>query len=123
MRLVADWLLTLGFPTVLFSLAMMGCYLVRSGVYTVWQLRTKLLWPEIIFEYRDHTRRHLGKVGIVYYVFLVAMLLVGIAASAELAIITLPAPLPIIIVVWFTYALLVPLLGFVIYRLSQEKHF
>jgi len=123
MRLLVDWALTLGFPIVLVSLAIMAHYLVQRRVYTWWQLRTKLLWPEIIFEYRDHSRKHRGRAGMCYHAFSFGISLVITAASVELAIITAPAPLPIVIVVWFTYVLFVPLLGFMIYRLSKEKYF
>jgi hypothetical protein len=121
MQLLVDYTLALGFPLTLVSVGMMGRYLVQNRVSTWWQLRTTLLWPEMIFKYRDHSRRHRGRTGSWYYVFSVAIILVVLAGSLDLAIITAPAPLPILIAVWFTYLLFVPLLAVVIYNLSKVK--
>jgi hypothetical protein len=123
MRRVAEYLLTVGGPIALLSGAMMAHYLVRNRVRTWWQVRREFLWPKIIFEYRDHSRRYRGKAGIWYYVFSISVFFVFIASSIELAMITASAPLPLIIVVSFTYLVLVPLVGYVIHMLSREKYF
>jgi hypothetical protein len=62
-------------PLSILSLFAIGSYLYRKRVYTLWQLRTSFMWPQLIVRYRDHTRETQGYTGIWYYVAIMSILL------------------------------------------------
>ncbi|MBU2622750.1 MAG: hypothetical protein KKD92_10575 [Proteobacteria bacterium] len=107
----------------LLSFFAMASYLFRAKVYTMWQIRVNPLWPRIIFEYRDHTKRYSGKIGIWYYIsggsFFIFVFTMATANVPQLFV--LPAPITIIIMAVAVF--IIPAIGYAIYGLSKEKYF
>jgi hypothetical protein len=105
------------------SLFVIGLYLYRAKVYTWLQLRFNFMWPRIIFEYRDHTRKFTGKTGYWFYVskfsFFILFALLLIEASLNLS----SVPFPVRILIIIGAVIIIPSIGFVIYNLSKDKYF
>jgi len=123
MKTALDILTTISFSTAIISAIAMSFYFLNRGVYTYWQMQWKVLWLELIFRYRDHTKKNNGRVGTWYYIFLVNIFISIFSILAELALHMLTATWPIIIVVAFSALLLVPLIGYAIYNISKEKYY
>ena len=109
-------------PIVVASLLIMGQYLVKNKVYSYWQLRTTLLWPKIAFEYRDHTKVHIGKAGIWYLIFLIGIFILTPAVLLRLLMDILKENRPTIFAVVFGLFIIIPLIAYVAYSFSKEKH-
>jgi hypothetical protein len=50
-------------------------YLYRNKLYTAWELRTMLFWPELFTKYRDHTKLKHGRTGIWLYIAIASLVL------------------------------------------------
>ena len=123
MKTALDLITNISGIIAIISLLVMSFYCVNRGIYTFRELRWKVLWLEIIFRYRDHTRKSVGHVGSWYNIFLVSILILLISINTELVIDLLTAPRPIIFVVAFSALLLLPLVGYAIYNMSKEKYY
>ncbi len=123
MKTALDILTTISFSVVIISAIAMSFYFLSQGIYTYWQMQWKILWLELIFRYRDHTKKNIGRVGTWYYIFLVNIFISIISILAELTLHMRTAPLSIIIVVACSAVLLVPLIGHPIYNMSKEKYY
>lgn len=62
-------------PLSLISIFAVGFYLHRYKLYTVWELRTTLFWPELLIKYRDHTKSTYGHTGIWFYVAIISLVM------------------------------------------------
>jgi hypothetical protein len=62
-------------PLSVISLFAIGAYLYRKKVYTAWQVRTAFYWPQLIFDYKNHTKKTMGHIGIWYYVIIASIAL------------------------------------------------
>jgi hypothetical protein len=107
----------------LISLFAMSDYLYRKKIYTWWQLRFNFMWPRIIFEYRDHTKKYSGKEGIWYNISKVSFIILVITFIATILPHIYSLPTPILIVIAIFVVTIVPALGYAIYGLSKEKYF
>ena len=123
MKTASELITNISGSIAIISILVMSFYLVNRRIYTFWQLGWKLLWLEIIFRYRDHTRKSVGHVGSWYHIFLVSVFIFLISINTELVIQLLTAPWPIIFVVAFSALLLLPLIGYAIYNMSKEKYY
>ena len=56
------------FAMVVSGLAM-SFYFIDRGIYTYWQLQWRVLWPEVMFRYRDHTKKQMDGLdtGIIFF--------------------------------------------------------
>jgi hypothetical protein len=123
MKTFLDLIAAISCFTFILSAAVMSFYFLNRSISTYWQLQWKVLWLEIIFRYRDHTKINEGRVGSWYYIFLVNIFIALISISFEVAIELRHASWPIIFIVTFSAILLFPLLGFAIYNMSMEKYY
>lgn len=123
MKIALDIVMTLSFSAVIISVIAMSFYFLNRGIFTYWQMQWKILWLEIIFRYRDHTRKNVGHVGCWYYIFLVSIFMSIISTFVELVLHMRLASWPIILVVAFSAVMLVPLIGYAIYNMSKEKYY
>lgn len=123
MKTDLDIVTTLSFSAAIISVIAMSFYFLNRGIFTYWQMQSKILWLEIIFRYRDHTRKNIGHVGFWYYIFLVSIFISIISIFIEFALHMRIASWPIILVVAFSVLLLVPLIGYAIYNISKEKYY
>lgn len=123
MKKLVLYIVELSLSLTILCFLMMGYYFVKYKIYTWWQIRLKFLWPILTFEYRDHTKKHFGKVGILFYVFWICFLVSLLGGLIELALELSEAPTPIIFAVSFSVLLLIPLLGFAVYNMSKEKYY
>jgi dolichol kinase len=73
---LADVVLVVSFSSAMLSLFAIALRLHRARLYTLWQLRTVMFWPELLVRYRDYTRQTTGHTGVWYY-----LAIVGIVAS------------------------------------------
>ncbi len=105
------------------SLFGMGDYLRQKKIYTWWQLRFNLMWPRILFQYRDHTQKYSGKKGIWYHLAKISFLIFIMSVIAVTAPKLIQLPTPLAILVLIVIATLVPAIGYAIYGLSKEKYF
>ena len=117
---IREILFNLGWLSVFSGLAMF-IYLRMNG-YSYWQLQTEFIFPKMIFVYRDHTRKHKGKTGFWYYIFLLSTALVFVAAFLELWGVLSVTHWGIKFVVIFTFFLIVPLLIYALYNMSKENY-
>ena len=105
------------------SIFAIGAYLYRAKIYTTWQLRTTFLWPKIIFEYRDHTKKYQGTKGIWYGICKVSFLVLFAAVLASIVPQILLLPKAIAVAVFIFAATIVPAIGYAIYGLSKERYY
>ena len=105
------------------SAVVISFYFSNRGIYTYWQLQWKVLWLEIIFRYRDHTKKYERHVGAWYYILSVSAAIFLISILTELAIQLRNTSWPIIFIIVFSASTLLPLLGYAIFSLSKEKHY
>ena len=117
------YIIELSLPLAIISVFFMARYFVGHKIYTWWQIRLKILWPVLTFEYRDHTRKNMGKVGLWFYIFWVCILVSFLAGLTSLAFELSEAPMPIVFLVLFSALLIIPLLSFAIYNMSKEKYY
>jgi len=110
-------------PVMILSLLSMGSYLVRRKIYTAWELRKNILWPTIAFSYRDYTRKHFGKVGILYYVFCISGVVTTLAILLQAITIAYKASKPILFTVILTGCVILPIIGYWIYTMWKERYF
>lgn len=123
MKEILNGIATIAALLFLASVFAMSAYLYRAKIYTGWQLRTNFLWPKIIFEYRDHTKKYSGKKGIWYNICKVSFFILIAAAIASIVPQLFLLPTPITIVVLIFAATIIPAIGYAIYGLSKEKYF
>ncbi len=116
-------LINIFFLAFLLSLFAMGYYLYEAKVYTYMQLRFTFMWPRLIFEYRDHTRKFLGKTGKWYPVCKISFSVLSVSLLILSSKYLLSIPLPISIVIFIAAIIIFPSIGFVIYNLSKDKYF
>lgn len=62
-------------PLSILSIFVIATYLYKNKVCTGWEIRTAFLWLQMIVDYKDHTKKNLGHVGIWFYVFIVNIIL------------------------------------------------
>ena len=110
-------------PVMILSLFAMTAYLFRKKVYTALELRKKIIWPSIVFEYRDHTKKYNGKVGIYYYIFCPSALITTVLIIFQAATIAHEASTPIFITAMITAATIIPIICYWIYSLWKGKYF
>jgi hypothetical protein len=105
------------------SFFVMDAYLYRAKIYTAWRMGVNPLWPRIIFEYRDHTKKYSGKIGIWYFISKTSffILLGAFIASIMPQLFSLPTPIAIIVLI--VGGTVIPAIGYAIYGLSKEKYF
>jgi len=123
MTTIIDYIINISALISFISLFAMSAYLYRAKIYTAWQLRTYFLWPRLLFEYRDHTRKYSGKIGIWFPIFKVSFLILsGVFVSSSVPqLFSLPTPILIIILIFAVTV--IPALGYAIYGLSKEKYY
>lgn len=68
---LAEKLVSIFAPLMIFSVFAIWSYLVRRGVWDFWE--HFFLWPKMVIDYRKHTREQLGRAGVLYYVFLTSL--------------------------------------------------
>jgi len=120
---LSELIITISGTISIVSFFAIGLYFLNRNIYTCWEFRRKLLWLEVIYQYRDHTRKNAGNVGIWYYILLISILITIISVLTMLAIKLRAASWPVIFVVVFSALLIIPLLGYAIYNMSKEKCF
>ena len=123
MKTALDIMTTLSCFIMVISALAMYYYFIDRGIYTYWQLQWKVLWFEVIFRYRDHTKKQSGRTGYWYHIFLSSTFILIISSVIELALHLRTTSWPIIFLVVFTALLLLPLLGYAIYNMSKEKYY
>ena len=123
MKEILNGITTIAALVFLASVFAMSAYLYRTKIYTGWQLRTNFLWPRIIFEYRDHTKKYSGKKGIWYSICKLSffILIASVIASFVPHFFLLPTAIAIVVIIFA--ATIIPAIGYAIYGLSKEKYF
>ena len=80
-------------PLSVISIFAIGLYLHRNKLYTTWELRTTLFWPELLTKHRDHTRFTHGHTGIWFYV---AILSIALSVISIFILFLIQALIPLI---------------------------
>ncbi|MHA2088964.1 MAG: hypothetical protein ACW972_11855 [Promethearchaeota archaeon] len=105
------------------SLFAIGFYLKRNKIYTLKQLRRKVLWPEIIFQYRDHTKIYSKKTGSWFYIFSCSILILLLSGTIEFLLHASSWPQPVMFIVIIVLMLILLIIGYAIYNIGKEKYF
>lgn len=79
---IAEKLIIISGPLVIFSVFGMWSYLVRKGIWDAWE--HFFMWPRIVIDYRNHTRERSGSIGIFYYVFTVSLVMTILSVVVSL---------------------------------------
>jgi hypothetical protein len=69
------------------ALIFLGTLLAISVQLRRWKLtfrNYRLLWPMLIIDYRNYTKKHYGKAGKLYYMALISGLLLAISILSEI---------------------------------------
>ncbi len=83
---ILDMVFEISGPLSIISMFAIGTYLYKNKVYSVWGLGTAFLWPQLIVDYRIHTKKNLGHVGIWFYVVAVSICLSLVSALVLFAL-------------------------------------
>lgn len=86
-------------------------------------MRVNPLWPRVIFEYRDHTKKYSGKIGSWYYISGASFLVLVFTMLAVIVPQLFVLPTPISIIIMAVSVVIIPAIGYGIYGLSKEKYF
>ncbi len=74
-----------GFTSVM-SLMLIVIYMKVTNQYSFTQMRYNPLWPKLIIEYRDFTKKKTGRVGALYYLFIVSVSFVVVCLIIKLVL-------------------------------------
>jgi hypothetical protein len=79
---IAEKMIAISGPLVIFSVFGMWSYLVRKGIWDTWE--HFFMWPRIVVDYREHTKERSGRTGILFYVFSTSLVVTVISVVVSL---------------------------------------
>jgi hypothetical protein len=59
-------------PVAILSLLLIEFYLVRKRLYTWLDIIMTIHWAKLLINYKKHTKQNAGRIGFIYYIFLIS---------------------------------------------------
>ena len=110
-------------PATVFILIYMTHYLWAQKAITFWQLMFYPFWPQLVFRYRDLTKKKNGRISRIYYLFFGCLITLILSIVAVTITEMKYMPIPAMVFVGLAIFLFIPIVIYIFILLSKETYY
>jgi len=110
-------------PATVFLLIFMVYYLRLNQAISFGQFIFPAFWPEIVFRFRDYTRKKKSKLKYLYNMFWFSVISLVFGIFSELLSDIKEIPIPVLVFVFLIVFLFLPMILYMLYLSSKEKYY